>query len=163
MKKGLLLAVLITVLSVATYSQGIIYGGGLALGTEVGINDDISEGMALGLNVHGGYGFTEKIAVLGNFNYFFPSGTDTYDLMIWQAAADVHYKFLGSDNLGIYALGGLNLSYEKRMPTTNATYQSTIIAMGFEIGAGVDFSIFFAELKYDTGFDQVQLSGGVRF
>jgi hypothetical protein len=162
MKKVLfMLTVIFTVWSSDATAQRFVFGGGLAVGSEISRDDNLNEKTGLGLNVHGGVNLPLNFSVLANFNYYFPVTPNGFDLTAWQAAADVHYKFLGSDNFGIYALAGLNFSYLKENPIDS--YLNEEMHMGFDIGAGVDISIFFAELKYDTGFDQAQASAGVRF
>ncbi len=164
---------LFVAISSTSVAQGWKVGGGLTLGTAVGVDDDFSEKMGFGLNVRGDYTFNEKFSVAPGFTLFFPGGPDEVDISAWQINGDAHYSFLEEDAFSLYAIGGLN--YSKRKWDYNQSYEDEDYAfsasgsvsdseIGLNLGAGINFgSMFYGELKYDTAFEQLGISVGVLF
>ncbi|TAJ14899.1 porin family protein [Marinilabiliaceae bacterium JC017] len=183
MKKLLTVVAVMAIFSSVSFAQFKI-GGGLTMGTKMGIDDDGDEKMGVGINVRGDYYFSEKFSVSPGFTYFFPGAPDGIDLNAWQINTDAHYHFYSNDVISVYGLGGLNYSHTKTEVDVSdfvngvindidpdlgfdidfgGTAEETDGEVGFDIGAGVNFSKFFGELKYDTAFEQVAITVGVLF
>lgn len=157
---------LFVAISSTNFAQGWKVGGGLTLGTAVGVDDDLSEKMGFGLNARGEYTFNEKFSVAPGFTLFFPGGPDEVDISAWQLNGDAHYLFMQEDAFGLYAIGGLNYSYMKFEADAGpfGTYSRDDSKIGLNLGAGINFgSMFYGELKYDTAFEQLGISVGVMF
>ncbi|WP_075591060.1 outer membrane beta-barrel protein [Labilibacter marinus] len=157
MKKLLFVVALIAAVVTTSNAQGWKYGGGLTLGTEVSIDDDLSGKLGFGLNLRGDYSFNEKWSIAPGFTFFFPSAPGDLKYTLWQLNTDAHYNFLSEETYSLYGLGGLNYTYAKVEDFDDSE-------VGLNIGAGINFgSKFFGELKYDTAFDQLGITVGVLF
>ncbi len=132
-------------------------GGGVTMGTEMGIDDDLSTKIGFGVNVRGVYDITEKFGATAGFTYFFPSAPTGIDLSAWQINADAMYNFIAQDAFTVYALAGINYSHMDVEGFGDGE-------IGVDVGAGVklDFGGF-AEVKYDTAFEQVAVTVGFLF
>ena len=165
MKRLLFLVAMVATIATASNAQEWKFGGGLTLGTEMGIDDDGSRKMGFGLNLRADCAFNEKFSVAPGFTYFFPSTPEGFDLSAWQICADAHYIFLGEENFSLYGIGGLNYSYAKtEFDFLGVPVEDDNSEIGIDLGAGANFgSMFFGELKYDTAFEQVAITVGVLF
>lgn len=167
MKKLFLAMALFVAISSTSFAQGWKVGGGLTIGTAMGVDDDGSDKLGFGLNARGDYSFNEQFSVSPGFTLFFPSSPDGVDMSAWQLNADAHYSFLQEDAFGLYAIGGLNYSYVKVEADAGpmlGTYSIDDSEIGLNLGAGINFgSMFYGELKYDTAFEQLGISVGVLF
>ena len=158
------------------------FGGGLTMGTKMGIDDDGTNKMGFGINVRGDYYFSEKFSVAPGFTYFFPGTPDGIDLKAWQFNADAHYHFYSTDAIGIYGIGGLNYSHTKQeieglgnlgglgdlvdeaLGLSGLDGEFKDGEVGIDLGVGANFGKFFGEVKYDSAFDgQVALTVGILF
>jgi opacity protein-like surface antigen len=184
MKKVLFfVAVMLLSISTASVAQFKI-GGGVTAGSKISIDDDFSEKMGFGINVRGEFSLMDKLALTPGFTYFFPSSPDGFDLSMWQLNADVHYTLVGAGTpVSVYALGGLNYTSVKSefnmgdafgdafgdlgdafdVTIEGANSDETDSELGINLGAGVSFSKFYGEVKYDTAFEQVAISVGILF
>jgi len=173
MKKLLVLVALMAMVSTASFAQ-FKFGGGITLGSKMGLNDSGEEKMGIGINVRGDYSFSEKFSVAPGFTYFFPSAPEGFDLSAWQLNADAHYKFYEADAFSLYGIGGLNYSHMKTkfdmgdemndlMGAFGVDTEVSDNEIGIDLGAGINFGQFYGELKYDTAFEQLGISVGILF
>lgn len=163
MKKLLVFAVLVIVGSTASFAQ-FKYGGGLTLGTEMSVEED----MGVGLNFRGDYCFNDQWSLAPGFTFAFPSSNGGLKYSAWQLNADVHYHFYETEGFGFYGLGGLNYTHEKIKIDGNTPFGSFLVSasddnLGLDIGGGVNYKMFFGELKYDSAFEQLAITVGVLF
>jgi hypothetical protein len=86
-------------------------GGGLVVGTDLSIDDDGSEGLAIGIGLKGLYELNESFSIAPGFTYFFPSSPEGVDLSEYVLDVDAHYNFVKKEALKVYAIGGLNYSH----------------------------------------------------
>lgn len=185
MKKVVLL--LFVVLLTTTVSAQFKVGGGVTIGPEIGLDDDYSEKMGFGINVRGEFSLMDKLALTPGFTYFFPSAPDGIDYSIWQLNADVHYTLAGAGTpVSVYLLGGLNYTSVKFESEAVNSFEDALDEyeeyfgdamditidggdddpdneIGINGGAGVSFSKFYGEVKYDTALEQIGLSVGIMF
>ncbi len=185
MKKVFTVIAVLALISTASFAQFKV-GGGLTLGSKMGISDDGDEKMGFGVNVRGDYYFSEKFSVSPGFTYFFPGSPDGIDLSAWQVNADAHYHFVKNEGFSFYGIGGLNYSHSKYefdssdifdglgdeygelvdgvLDMAGVSAEDTDNEIGFDLGVGVNFSKFFGEVKYDTAFDgQLAITVGILF
>lgn len=164
MKKKILLVAAFAALFATTSFGQIKFGGGLTAGTKVGIDDDGEEKMGFGLNIRADYALNDKFSIAPGFTYFFPSTPSGYDLTLWQLNADAHYTFTEAGGAAIYGIGGLNYSYAKaEFDFMGVTAEADDSEVGVDLGVGANMGKFFAEVKYDTAFEQMALSVGILF
>lgn len=101
-----------------------------------------------------------------SFDYYFPSAPAGTDNNFWEINGNVAYRFrLQRSSLGPYAGGGLNIGHAS---TTVGTVSGSDTKAGLNLLAGTTFKARgvtpFAEFRGVIGdFDQVVLTGGVRF
>ncbi len=102
-----------------------------------------------------------------SFDYYFPSSPAGVDNNFWEINGNVVYRFrVQRSSLGPYAGGGLNIGHAS---TTVGTVSGSDTKAGLNLLAGTTFKVKgtvtpFAEFRGVIGdFDQVVLSGGVRF
>ncbi len=161
MKKLLFVVVFIAMVATASNAQWK-FGGGLTLGTQVSIDDDLSEKMGFGLNARADYSFNDQWSVAPGITIFFPSSPDGIDYSTWQLNGDAHYKFYSEDAFNIYGLAGLNLTFRK--VDFGLLGDNTDNELGLDLGAGINFGqMFFGELKYDSAYEQLGITIGVLF
>lgn len=85
--------------------------------------------------------------------------------------ANAHYVVLPSEAFNAYVLGGLNYSYVTVSASDDDGFAGALVSGGDEginLGGGADLPLGpgrgFAELKFTLGgFDQLSLTGGIRF
>lgn len=131
-------------------------GGGLAYGTEI---------EAIGIQAGAVYGFNEMIRGAGDFVIFFPDSPTGVDNSFWTINANVHYLLIAEETSFVYALGGLNYANQE---TTGGGVEVSDSEVGLNLGAGAEFGIDFGSIYLEgkyviSDFDQLVLSGGVRF
>lgn len=175
--KKILFVVAIMALVASSANAQFKFGGGVTMGTKMGIDDDGDEKMGFGINVRGDYYFSEKFSVAPGFTYFFPGSPDGIDLSAWQLNADAHYHFYSNESVSVYGIGGLNYSSMKAefdltdflgefgdVLSVGGSAEETDNEIGIDLGVGANFGKFFGELKYDSAFDgQIALSVGILF
>lgn len=83
--------------------------------------------------------------------------------------ANFHYIFYNENNLELYGIGALGIHYVKvSLDDPNFSFEESDSELGLGIGAGVQYKLgkisLYAEPRYFlSGFDQLNLSFGVRF
>ncbi|TRX62362.1 outer membrane beta-barrel protein [Carboxylicivirga sp. M1479] len=181
MKKVLLLVAVMAMVASASMAQ-VKFGGGLTLGTKMGLNDSYEEVAGVGLNVRATFDISEKFKIAPGFTYFFPGSPDGMDMSAWQLNADAQYHFYSNESISIYGIGGLNYSHAKVefdagdllddlfgedissfIPMGAATAEESDNKIGVDLGAGINFGKFYGEIKYDTAFEQMAFSVGILF
>lgn len=167
MKKSLLLTAVLLIVSLMSMSAQVKFGAGLALGTKAGINSSGNEAMALGLNVRADYALS-SIDLSGGFTYFIPSKATVLGMDLTAKASqlnlDAHYNLSKSENMKIYGLAGLNLSFATaEVSGMGVTESASDSKVGLDLGVGATMSSFFGELKYDTTFKQIAVAVGYHF
>ena len=164
MKKKILLIVAVMALFSSVASAQWKYGGGLTLGTKMGINDSGDNKMGFGINGRADYTINEKFSASGGLTYFFPSVPDGLDLDAWKINVDGHYSLLKDDTKNVYALAGLAYDYAKvKVSYEGYSASSDESEIAFELGGGIGVDMYFGELKYDTSYEQVEITIGVLF
>lgn len=166
---------------VASASAQFKFGGGVTMGTKMGMNDSFEDKAGFGINVRGVFDISEKFKVSPGITYFFPGAPDGYDLKAWQLNADAQYHFYSNESVSIYGLGGLNYSHSKVKVDVGDFFEDVLGEdlgsmfgaagsaedsegkIGIDLGAGINFGKFYGEVKYDTAFEQVALSVGILF
>jgi len=110
------------------------------------------------------YDFSEKFALTGGFTYFLPSkvdvGTTELKLNIMALNADAVYYLMDDNDVKVYGLGGVNWASAK---VTAAGISVTDSEFSWEAGAGIMFSNFFIEAKYDANMEQIVGVVGIYF
>lgn len=164
-KKIFLLVAFVALFASASFGQ-FKYGGGLTLGTKIGVDDTGDDKMGIGLNIRGDYAFNDKFSIAPGFTYFFPSVPSGIDLTLWQLNADAHYTFANAGSAAIYGIGGLNYSYEK--VELQGWGEDDDNEIGLDLGVGANFGKFFGEIKYDSSMandldGQIALTVGILF
>lgn len=168
MKKLLLNVVALIFIGSSAFAQ-LNFGGGITFGAKSSFDNDLSEEWGVGANVRGLYQFTESVGVSAGFTYFFPNEPTfmgvKIDVTMWQANADVHYSFLVSEPFRVYGLAGLTLSHLKAEASVLETsFAEDATEVGLDVGAGIKFDFGgFAEMKYDTKFEQIAITIGFLF
>jgi opacity protein-like surface antigen len=164
MKKKIFLTLAFAALFASASFGQLKFGGGLTLGSKVGIDDDGDEKMGFGLNIRADYAINDKFSIAPGFTYFFPSTPSGYDLTMWQLNADAHYNFAETGNTKIYGIGGLNYSYIKaEFDWGFGEVSADDSEIGVDLGVGANMGILFGEVKYDTAYEQIGLTVGVLF
>ena len=160
MKKRILFIIsVIALFSLSTTAQWR-YGGGLTLGSKMGMDDDFSDKMGFGIHGRADYTINEKFSIAGGLTYFFPSAPSGIDLTYWKLAADAHYTFMKED-FSLYGLAGLGYNYAKvKWEGFGSADDSEI---GLDIGAGINFNKFFGEIAYNTAPEQIEITVGILF
>ena len=156
----------ITSLMPETASAQMFLGGGLVYGADI-------ESLGLQANGHLVVNEENKLRIGADITYYFPKKTDTAfgDITTNIFAIDVngHYMFVTSEELIMYAIGGLNLAIVSLdLPGGTSTFvDNSGSDLGINLGGGLEFALpfgrFYAELKYTVGgFDQLEIGAGVR-
>lgn len=159
----LLLAASICVL---TASAQLEVGGGLVLGSKLGIDDEGNDKMGFGLQGRASYGINEKMGVSGGLSYFFPSTPDGMDLTMFEVFADFNYHFYQADPLSVYGLLGINYGYAKaKVEIMGVSAEADDSEVGINFGVGAKYGLgnlnLYGELKYNTAFENVMFDVGV--
>ncbi len=105
--------VAVMALVATTASAQFKFGGGVTMGTEMGMNDEGDVKAGFGVNVRGLFDISEKFKVSPGFTYFFPGAPEGVDMSAWQLNADAQYHFYSNESISIYGIGGLNYSHMK--------------------------------------------------
>ncbi len=164
MKKIIFIAVLLLG-TIASQAQ-VKLGGKIAYGSEI---------ESIGLGAKGVYELNDQWDLSGELVYFFGDdetiGGVEVETSLFTVNADAHYNFdISSDQFGVYALAGLNISFVEA--STNFLGVETEVSdseVGLNIGGGATYELqdnisLFSELKFIAGdFDQVVFSVGVLF
>ena len=163
MKKLILLSIISFGLLINVNAQ-LKVGGGLALGTAMGVDDNGDEIMGFGIQLRAYKGFDESMGVAGGLTYFFPSAPDGMTLTSFEIFADFHYNFITDETMDVYGLAGLNYAYAKAEiewvvdPITGQTQtvEADDSKVGLNIGGGMAYKMgsldIYGELKYNTVF-----------
>ncbi|MCT4603814.1 MAG: outer membrane beta-barrel protein [Marinifilum sp.] len=144
------------------------FAGGSTIGSQMGVDDTGQSVVGFGVNVRGLYAIDTKFSASGGITYFFPSMPENQSLVAWQINADGQYELYSNKKLKAYALGGLNYSIFKikyeGMQNTLVNEEISNNKVGLDLGAGtkLDFGGF-AEVKYDTAYEQLALTIGYYF
>ncbi len=166
MKKSMLLLVLALMATVVSAQFKV--GGGLVLGTKAGY-DESGTKLGVGISVRGDYAFNDQWSVAPDFTFFFPGSPEGIDVTFWQLNGNAHYHFYKLDDVGIYALGGLNYSSIKVDYNFDFGEYGDFSGsasdgeIGLNLGGGASYNNFFGEIKYDTAFEQIAISVGILF
>ncbi|MCT4646102.1 MAG: porin family protein [Carboxylicivirga sp.] len=181
MKKFLMVVAFFAALSMSSFAQ-VKFGGGLTMGSKMGINDSFNEKAGFGINARVLFDINEQFKIAPGLTYFFPGAPDGIDLSAWQLNADAHYHFYSTESISLYGIGGLNYSYTKTkfdaqelvddlfgegagsLLGANGSAEESDGEIGVDIGAGISFNQFYGEVKYDSAFEgQIALSFGILF
>lgn len=140
--------------SVSNFAQAQVrFGGGLAYGF------DAEEA---GITVNALVGLSDQFDLQPSFIYYFAGEGVTF----WELNADAHYTFSSAGPVNLYAIGGLQLAYigfDVFGISANDTDLGVNLGVGATFAPGAAISPF-AELKYTvSGFEQLAISGGIRF
>jgi len=163
MKKTLLIIAVCLIATSTAFSQ-VKFGVGGVVGTKSGIKETGEFKMNFGANARLLYDFSEKFALTGGFTYFLPSKVDVgateLKLNIMALNADAVYYLMDDNNVKVYGLGGVNWASAK---VEAAGISVTNSEFSWEAGAGVMFSNFFIEAKYDANMEQIVGVVGIYF
>ena len=168
--------IFITVLLLGTMiSQAQIkLGGKVAYGSEI---------ESIGIGAKGVYELNDQWDLSGELVYFFGDdesrGGFEVERSLFTINADAHYNFdINVDQLGVYALGGLNIAFWEVTTSTPSIPSLGVPGgesevdgseVGLNLGGGAIYELqenisLFSELKFVVGdFDQVVFSAGVLF
>lgn len=151
---------------VLTASAQLEVGGGLVLGSKLGIDDNGDDKMGFGLQGRGSYGINEKMGVSGGLTYFFPSTPDGYDLTMFEVFADFNYHFYQAEPLSVYGLLGINYAVVKwKIDVMGFSTEGDDSEVGINFGVGAKYSLgnlnLYGELKYNTAFENIMFDAGV--
>jgi len=161
-------AILAMIFVVQEVNAQMKLGGGLVLGTDLSIDDDLSEGVAFGLGVKGLYEINETFSIAPGFTYFFPSSPSGMDLTHYVLDVDAQYNFVSEEAFMVYAIGGLNYSYSDVSFDLGefGNISGSDSKVGLNLGAGARTTgdvQFFGDLKYNTAFENINFAVGVLF
>lgn len=141
--------------SIALAQSNFKAGGGLAYGTDI---------EAIGIQAGAVYGFDEDFRGAADIIIFFPEDQNNTDHSFWTVNANVHYLLITEDASAVYGLGGINYATQNFSNGTSVTNSEVGLNLGGGAEFGVDFGVIYLEAKYViSDFDQLVLSGGVRF
>lgn len=135
-------------------------GALLAYGTEI---------ESIGIGVNAEFPVLENLTISPSVIYYLPKEESGFKMNWIEVNANANYYFVTQDNLGVYAIGGLNYSHVKLEYDTSFAFADVSDGrFGLNLGAGANFELGgitpFAELKYviiDGG--QLVIGGGVKF
>lgn len=164
MKKiTLFIAFTMGILTTVQAQEETKFGAFVAYGSEI-------ENIGIGINAE--FPIMESLTIAPSFIYYFPKEEFGVKMNWMEFNANANYYFVNEENLGVYALGGLNYSSIKVSFDDNLfgeSYSASDGRFGLNLGAGANFNIGgsivpFAELKYvviDGG--QLVAVAGVKF
>ncbi len=153
----------------------------IKLGGKVTYGSDIE---SIGIGAKGLYEIDDEWDVSGELVYFFGEdesrgGGVEVESNLFTINADAHYNFdINVDQLGVYALGGLNIAFWEATTSTPSIPSLGVPGgesevdgseVGLNLGGGAIYELqenisLFSELKFVVGdFDQVVFSAGVLF
>lgn len=156
-------------------------GGKLSYGSEI---------ESLGIGAKGIYELDEKFSLSAELNYFFGSNTNStinvqgFDIgeqevktSLTTLNTDLHYNLSNSNDLSLYAIGGLNFSfYSTELSSENnfpgiggqsSSFDNSETFIGLNLGIGARYPIadnldVISELKYIINdLDQIVFSAGI--
>lgn len=174
----------LSVNSVAQVAGKIRAFGGLALGSEAGIDDDGSSNAQLGFTLGGEYFVTDDISIAPNYTSFFKSEVSSESSVKYSAINLDGRYYIKSNAVDFYGLLGIAFVRGKvELPpmlisgggggTTVTTFTDggsfTDTETGLNIGGGVVLPLtdrlgFNGQVKYQTpGNGQLVLNAGVIF
>ena len=156
----ILYTVIVLFIAVTSAVSQVRVGGMLGYGSEV---------EQLGIGVNAEFHINDKMSLAPNLFFYLPEKTGGVKLSYWELNADFHYYFLSADVIGLYGLGGLNLTTAKFKAddTFLNGREDSHSELGLNLGLGANFDlgtvIPFAELKYVAGdADQAVVFFGVK-
>lgn len=159
MKKLLFIALLIISVS-QTYAQiPNTIGGHLSYGTK---------DLQLGFGARGEFGLSDKASISPIFTYHTGKSQSGVSSSAWNLDADFHYYFT-TDEISFYGITGLTYASATATVDLGSLGKTTISdsKFGINIGLGVNFTagnlIPFGEIKYNTPFEALLISAGVKF
>jgi hypothetical protein len=158
MKKLLFIIVLVVCVSQAYSQIPNTIGAHLSYGTK---------DLQLGFGARGEFGLSDKFSVSPKFTYHTGKSQSGVSSSGWNLDADAHYYF-STDEIAFYGIAGL--TYASATATVDFGFGKTTVTdskIGINIGAGVNFTagnlIPFAEVKYNSPFEAILISAGVKF
>ncbi len=166
MKKTLLIIAVFLIASSSAFSQ-VDFGVGAVLGTKATVDENANAKMNFGLHARAMLELTDEIFFTGGFSFYlpkkfsYPGVETTINYMVLNA--DVNYYFLDDGDFAFYGLAGINYGFlhtvlkedgEPNLTASNGHFD-------FEIGAGVRYDVYFAELKYDGSNNHIQVFIGI--
>jgi len=124
-----------------TQPGDFVVGGGLALGTGVGLGDVDND---IGIRADGYYSITENIRAGGDFTFYFPKSQGNTTATVWELNFNGNYIFHAEDELMVYGLAGINIT------GFNIDFDefgdSSETEAGLNIGVGTEYALNFAHL-----------------
>lgn len=140
-------------------------GGLIAYGTEI-------ENLGIGANAE--FPIIDKLTISPSFIYYLPKDESGIKINWFEVNANANYYLMEGDNMGVYAIGGLNyssvkVSYDDNDFGFTGDFSASDGRFGLNLGGGANFNVGgsitpFAEIKYvliDEG--QLVIAGGVKF
>lgn len=136
-------------------------GAFLAYGTEI-------ENIGIGANAE--FPIMENLTIAPSLIYYLPKEEYGVKINWFEVNANANYYFVMQDDMGVYALGGLNYSSVKVSynDTWLGNYSASDGRIGLNVGGGINFNLGgitpFAEIKYvlmDGG--QLVVGAGAKF
>jgi outer membrane immunogenic protein len=136
------------------------------------------------IGAHAGYGFDaekiafganaeifvmEKLSIAPNAYFWGKDEAAGLTAKAWEASVDGHYYFVNTDIAGVYGLVGLNIAFASlKGDFLGVPLDESDSKIGANIGAGASFLNSgkvspFAEIKYETPFEQLVIGAGIRF
>ena len=161
MKKQLLFIALMVITISQMYAQaGTTIGAHLSYGTK-----DLN----LGFGARGEFGVADKISISPKFTYHTGRSEGGASVTGWNLDGDVHYYFT-NEGISFYGIAGLTYasSTVKVGQFGGGSQSFSDSKIGINLGAGANFSsggnlIPFAEIKYNSPFEAILISAGVKF
>ena len=150
--------------------------GGLALGTESGLNNNGNRTAGLGVNIGAEYFVTEQISVAPNYTLFVPSkftapGIES-TLRLSSLNIDGRYNFV-LEGFEVYGMAGIAIAFARAtfksssvlLPINQTTSDSDV---GLNIGVGLNYPISDelranVQAKYHTAFEMAVINIGVAY
>jgi outer membrane immunogenic protein len=148
MKKLSLISMFSLAFAAASFAQTRV--GGM-----VGYGSDINQ---WGLGANAEFLFNDgRMAIAPKIMFFFPEKTAGIKYAYWEIDGDFHYYFVADGPVGLYGIGGLNLTTIKVKTSSAFTdgYDNSNSELGVNLGLGMNVragSVMpFAEVKYIAG------------
>lgn len=150
-----------------------------SVATQLSAQNSVSFGIVYGFDIEEAgfqlgamHALNDRMSVGGDFVYYFIGDEEFFGMKFSQKAFEINgnfrYKFYSQDGLDVYGLGTLGLHIISVKMTFGGDSESdsdSEVALG--LGGGVQYNIgrasVFAEPRlFLSGFDQFQLTAGVR-
>lgn len=175
MKKLLIVGVFVigSALSFHTnaYAQEELTEGDISVGAGISYGTDIEE---IGIQANGTYVLKPNMRLGADFIYWLTESNDYYSYTALEFNANFHYIFHNQDGFMAYGIGSLGIHYAKVDSDYDAgefgdySYSASDSELGLGIGVGGEYNLgaasIFAEPRFFlSGFDQFELTAGVRF